>query len=45
MEAEKIFWRTPELVQNLISFLDPVSILALAKTSPLIREVIKRGLN
>ena len=44
-EAEKIFWRTPELVQNLISFLDPVSILALAKTSPLIREVIKRGLN
>ena len=45
MEAEKIFWRTPELVEILISFLDPASILALAKTSSLIREVMKRGLN
>ena len=45
MEAEKIFWRTPELVEILISFLDPASILALAKTSSLIREVLQRGLN
>ena len=44
-ETEKIFWRTPELVENLISFLDPVSIMALAKTSSLVREVMKRWLN
>ena len=44
-EAEKIFWRTPELVEYLISFLDPVSILALAKTSTLTREVLQRWLN
>ena len=44
MEAEKIFWRTPELVEILIFFLDPVSILALAKTSSLIREVLQKGL-
>ena len=45
MEAEKIFWRSSELVEILISFLDPVSILALAKTSSLVREVLQRGLN
>ena len=45
MEAEKIFWRTPELVENLISFLDPASILALAKTSTLTRKIMRRGLN
>ena len=29
-EAERSFWMTPELVENLLSFLDPASILALA---------------
>ena len=45
MEAEKIFWRTHELVEIVISFLDPASILALAKTSTLTTEVLQRGLN
>ena len=40
-----MFWMTPELVENLLSFLDPASILALAKTHPLTREVLQRGLN
>ena len=32
IEAEKSFWMTPELMENLLSFLDPGSILALAKS-------------
>ena len=44
-EAEVMFWMTPELVEHLLSFLDPASILALAKTHPLTREVLQRGLN
>ena len=44
-EAEVMFWMTPELVENLLSFLDPASILALAKTHPLIREVLQSGIN
>ena len=44
-EAERLFWMTPELVENLLSFLDPASILALAKTHPLTREVLQSGFN
>ena len=44
-EAEKMFWMTPELVENLLSFLDPASILVLAKTHPLTREVLQSGFN
>ena len=44
-EAERSFWMTPELVENLLSFLDPASILALAKTHPLTREVLQGGFN
>ena len=44
-EAEVMFWMTPELVEHLLSFLDPASILALAKAHPLTREVLQRGLN
>ena len=44
-EAEGLFWMTPELVENLLSFLDPASILALAKTHPLTREVLQSGFN
>ena len=44
-EAERLFWMTPELVENLLSFLDPASILALAKTHPLTREVLQSGIN
>ena len=40
MEAEKSFWMTPELMENLLSFLDPASILALAKTHSLTTEVL-----
>ena len=34
-EAEKVFWRTPELVDRLLPFLDPASTLALAQVLPL----------
>ena len=44
-EAEVMFWMTPELVENLLSFLDPASILVLAKTHPLTREVLQSGIN
>ena len=44
-EAEVMFWMTPELVENLLSFLDPASILVLAKTHPLTREVLQSGFN
>ena len=44
-EAEKMFWMTPELVENLLLFLDPASILVLAKTHPLTREVLQSGFN
>ena len=35
-EAEKKFWTTPELVEGLLPFLDPPSLLELAKAHPLI---------
>ena len=44
IEAETSFWTTPELVENLFSFLDPPSILALAKTHLLTREVMQSAL-
>ena len=34
-EAEKMFWRTPELVDRLLPLLDPASTLALAQALPL----------
>ena len=34
-EAEKLFWRTPELVESLLHFLDPPSILELGQVHPL----------
>ena len=34
-EAEKKFWKTPELVESLLPFLDPPSILELAQAHPL----------
>ena len=41
-EAEKKFWRTPELVDRLITtFLDSKSTLALVKALPLALEVIE----
>ena len=44
IEAETFFWTTPELVENLFSFLDPPSILGLAKTHLLTREVMQSAL-
>ena len=39
-EAEKKFWRSPELVEELISFLDTGSILALAKCHQLTLDLL-----
>ena len=44
-EAEELFWMTPELVEYLLSFLDPASILVLAKAHPFAQQVLQRGLN
>ena len=44
-EAERLFWMTPELVENLLSFLDPASILALAEIHPLTTKVMQGGRN
>ena len=44
-EAEDLFWMTPELVEHLLSFLDPASILVLAKAHPIAQQVLQRGLN
>ena len=44
-EAEELFWMTPELVEYLLSFLDPASILVLAKAHPFAKQVLQRGLN
>ena len=41
-DAERQFWRTPELVENLMHFLDGQSTLALVKALPLALEVIQR---
>ena len=43
-EAEKKFWRTPELVQSLPPYLDPPTILALAQAHPLLHGIL-RGTN
>ena len=44
-EAEELFWMTPELVEHLLSFLDPASILVLAKAHPFAKQVLQRGFN
>ena len=44
-EAEKKFWRTPELLESLLPFLDPASILTLAKVHSLTTGVMQGGLN
>ena len=44
-EAEELFWMTPELVEHLLSFLDPASILVLAKAHPSAKQVLQRGFN
>ena len=43
-EAEKKFWRTPELVESLPPYLDPPTILALAQAHPLCHGIL-RGTN
>ena len=42
-EAEKKFWRSPELVEELVSFLDTGSILTLAKCHQLTLDVLNSG--
>ena len=44
-EAEKRFWKTPELVERLLPFLDPPSILTLAQAHPLTTGVIQGTYN
>ena len=41
-DAKTKFWRTPELVERLMPFLDAQSTLALVKALPLALEVIQR---
>ena len=45
LEAEKTFWRTPELVEGVLPFLDATSILELAKAHPLTRGILKGTYN
>ena len=40
-EAEEKFWKTPELVEGLLPFLDPLSTLELAKVHPLTRGILQ----
>ena len=40
-EAEKKFWRTPELVESLLHFLDPPSILELGQVHPLTAGIMQ----
>ena len=40
--AVEIFWQLPELQENLLSFLDPRSILNLAKAFPPIVNILKK---
>ena len=39
--AEKMFWRSPELVDNLINFLDVESVAELAKAYPFTAELVE----
>ena len=41
-EAEKKFWRNPELVEGLLHFLDPPSILQLGQAHPLATGILQR---
>ena len=41
-DAEKKFWRMPEMVERLLPFLDAVSTLSLVKALPLALELIQR---
>ena len=40
-EAEKKFWRTPELVEGLLHFLDPPSIIELGQVHPLTAGIMQ----
>ena len=42
IDAESKFWRTPELVESLLPFLDARSVLSLAKSHKLTLEIIQR---
>ena len=44
-EAEKKFWKTPELLEGLLTFLDAPSILELANAHPLTRGILKGTYN
>ena len=44
-EAEKKFWKSPELVEGLLPFLDPPSILTLAQAHELTTGVIQGTYN
>ena len=44
-EAEETFWKTPELVEGVLPFLDATSILELAKAHPLTRGILKGTYN
>ena len=44
-EAEKRFWKPPELAEGLLPFLDPSSILTLAQAHPLTTGVIQGTYN
>ena len=40
-DAEKKFWRTPDLIETLLPFLDANSTLALVKVLPLALDIVQ----
>ena len=42
MDAQKFFWKNPDLLSQLLPFLDPSSILNLANLFPLIPQLLQR---
>ena len=45
MEAKSKFWKTPELVEKLVSLLDPVSTLGLVQSEVLDKKILQKSLS
>ena len=45
MEGESKFWNTPELVETLVSLLDPVSTLGLVQSEVLDKQILQKSIS
>ena len=45
LAADEKFWKTPELVERLVSMLDPLSTWCLIQSSLVDKEILQKGIS